>query len=650
MRDPEGNPLGKSNDDGLEDDVSLTSTVMSDMQEEYAVDRILAEKKTARGREWLVKWEGYPEERSTWEPKSSFTSDVPLFEWQSHKMRIARGYEKAYDVAAFEERVRAIEQAHMARKAKRRAKRISLGIRVSPDVPDIESSNEAEESEDEIPVEKPSRSRSDSLRKADRWLGNFVAEDGQHTRKGTTPKTTSKSKKGPGSSSSSDTEDQFSEDSLIEDLKRKDSNRTHQRPKKRRDSHGDDDLAKEPASPERQKNFNEDAFRKDSRSPPKQKARGDGAATKSSEPPARQLSQVHSRGRSDADSTSKILLSKQAGSIDRAKSQRKGAVGIGPKRFIKKLPPARPKVQGAAILGNWTAAPQPRKRTTVGAGTTPSSNPKTFHTLSVKRRFEKAGRNEPAPNPENLIFIDLKKAKVLKPPKPPSPPKLPPKSPWDTIQESLRKGDKEPRDTERTGKPDPETDSHDLLMDSNMYESPEPIELKERTQNQEHDGAPIALPQSNKVFQPNLPPPTPGSGTVQSSVSDKRPDLTTESSRRPSLSLTHNSSVTLRDDDDWMVTPQNSYPPAPESSQGAPSAPDPSLNVLATLRIGLERQEMADVKMVGLDRYSRIKLLRTKVDGRTEICFPVSCLADDFRRYFYDVRSLPLFRGTVFLG
>lgn len=124
-------------------EVSVTSSVMSEPREEYILDKILAERTTSNGREWLVQWEGYPEERSTWEPRSSFTSDQPLDEWRTQRMRVARGFVKPFDVAAFEKRVSAIEEARAVRKAKRRAKRIRLGLPVLPDPDELDSSEEA---------------------------------------------------------------------------------------------------------------------------------------------------------------------------------------------------------------------------------------------------------------------------------------------------------------------------------------------------------------------------------------------------------------------------------------------------------------------------------------------------------------------------
>ncbi len=176
MMPPKGHrsPQSAKSDD---DDVSVTSSAVSEMKDQYDLERILAERRTSDGRQWLVQWKGYPEERSTWEPRESFPCEETLDDWQAQKMRIARGYDKPYDVAAFEERVSAIEHARAMRKAKRRAKRIRLGLPVSPDSDELDSSDEAQESDGEMLLDWPSHSRRDSPHKISRSRDKSVKED-----------------------------------------------------------------------------------------------------------------------------------------------------------------------------------------------------------------------------------------------------------------------------------------------------------------------------------------------------------------------------------------------------------------------------------------------------------------------------------------
>lgn len=115
-----------------EDSISLTSTTSSDQQEEYEVETILSQR-TIEGTEYyLVKWEGYPYERCTWEPEESFCDPITLKEWREKSAAIARGDLPEFDVQSLEDRACALEQASLERKGRRRAKRFRLGLLLSP--------------------------------------------------------------------------------------------------------------------------------------------------------------------------------------------------------------------------------------------------------------------------------------------------------------------------------------------------------------------------------------------------------------------------------------------------------------------------------------------------------------------------------------
>ena len=61
------------------DSISLTSTTISQDRPCYNVERILAEWDSGEfGIYYLVEWEGYPLERTTWEPKASFLQEDSL--------------------------------------------------------------------------------------------------------------------------------------------------------------------------------------------------------------------------------------------------------------------------------------------------------------------------------------------------------------------------------------------------------------------------------------------------------------------------------------------------------------------------------------------------------------------------------------------
>ncbi|KAI9680332.1 MAG: hypothetical protein M1829_001218 [Trizodia sp. TS-e1964] len=114
-------------DESDDDSVSLNSTELSEVQEEYPVERILAERTNGSKQAYLVKWENYPINRSTWEPIESFTNPGILDQWKESKLLQAHGLENAFDVDAFEQSLLRLARSTARRKARRKVKRERLG-------------------------------------------------------------------------------------------------------------------------------------------------------------------------------------------------------------------------------------------------------------------------------------------------------------------------------------------------------------------------------------------------------------------------------------------------------------------------------------------------------------------------------------------
>ncbi|KAE8152421.1 hypothetical protein BDV25DRAFT_67492 [Aspergillus avenaceus] len=117
-----------------DDSISVTSTVPSPPKDNYFVDTILAERRTSQGTEYLVGWEDYPIERSTWETAAQFDDEQTLFDWADKKRAIAAGTLPAFDLTAFYRRIREDAEARADRKNRRRIKRQKLvrkGLRES---------------------------------------------------------------------------------------------------------------------------------------------------------------------------------------------------------------------------------------------------------------------------------------------------------------------------------------------------------------------------------------------------------------------------------------------------------------------------------------------------------------------------------------
>ena len=57
--------------------------------EEYHVERILASRRSGRQTEYLIKWEGYPNEDSSWEPRRSLNCPGLLAEFEQRQLLAA---------------------------------------------------------------------------------------------------------------------------------------------------------------------------------------------------------------------------------------------------------------------------------------------------------------------------------------------------------------------------------------------------------------------------------------------------------------------------------------------------------------------------------------------------------------------------------
>jgi len=106
------------------DSVNTDSTVESELQAEYSVEKILAERKSDQGTPlYLVKWEGYELHRSTWEPREHFVDVDCLVNWKLHKREIDAGDAKPFKVATYEAALRRHDEQCERRYVKRAEKR-----------------------------------------------------------------------------------------------------------------------------------------------------------------------------------------------------------------------------------------------------------------------------------------------------------------------------------------------------------------------------------------------------------------------------------------------------------------------------------------------------------------------------------------------
>ena len=424
-----------SSKDSDEDSISLNSTLESEPQEEYPLDRILAERNNNGVTEYLVKWQNYPDERCTWEAQTNFRNDSTIPEWDHHKLRIKRGLEEPYNVAALEARVEAWLDATKKRKARRRAKRRRRGLSVDPTSPEdsSDSSNKSEEEDNELinnPPRAGYRTREARRRNLDMHTDEdsslFVTSKSLRNRNRTrAPKSgyqKFESRRNSGSTDDQRKEDtptggerSSTEDSLMEDLRSRQPSKSHK---------GKQQLSKHHSEARATT-----AEKRKSNDPIPQSAATNSFPNKRQFPKPKELP---SRG-----------LMREA-SASKAKVPMMGKVGSDPARSGHKSTSslAKPQVFGPAIFSNWNKGPGPRRGLPSLAGVLKKGNGKSkpFEKLSTRRKLSKAGRNEPAPNIERLVLVN---PKMGLPPQKASlsslPNALPSQSPFQMIQESIEK-------------------------------------------------------------------------------------------------------------------------------------------------------------------------------------------------------------------
>lgn len=483
-----------------EDSISITSTAPSEPREEYPVEAIIAEREVDGAAEYLVRWEGYPDERCTWEPESSFQSDDTLFDWKTQKMRFSQGIATPCNIEALLDRVENWITASEHRKDRRRMKRMRLGIPVTPIETDVD---------DEI---RNDRRQTIAGKEVQTGFSQALSSKGTLSKKETnSAKSQRSSEQTDGRHNTSKERPQVfkgHEEKAAINVVRNAPTAVMFHPQRQEDQSSNHPISTAHASLESPIKSSAGNFRKATDAvknlPP----------IRDSHPelhPQRQeiQSPIHHRSTSKSSTespfkssvgpvrkttdfaqklpTTRDSLSERESSITNPRSSlpstlppkpiidmyRRGAVtnsrsgmvwpvspskdthapkqaqmgssGRGPARLhpsnIQPGPTSskRPSVTGAALLNNWNKSVKPRKSLAYQR-TLPKPNERAqekFGKLSVKRKYEKAGRNEPAPDIDKLVFMDLKKPPAKKSALSLPGLKIPSKTPFEMIQESL---------------------------------------------------------------------------------------------------------------------------------------------------------------------------------------------------------------------
>ncbi|TGO62543.1 hypothetical protein BCON_0019g00800 [Botryotinia convoluta] len=132
-----------------EEEISKISIESTDEEQygsdhEFIVERILAQKTEDGQRLYLIRWTGFPEEESSWEPRKNILGQSILDAWKTRRTRELQGLDAPYDVGKLE-LLKKVAEAGKARRARlRREKRKRQGIVVSPHESDADSVDETQ--------------------------------------------------------------------------------------------------------------------------------------------------------------------------------------------------------------------------------------------------------------------------------------------------------------------------------------------------------------------------------------------------------------------------------------------------------------------------------------------------------------------------
>ncbi|QSZ33727.1 hypothetical protein DSL72_005298 [Monilinia vaccinii-corymbosi] len=120
-----------------EEEISKISIESTDEEEypsdhEYTVERIMAQKSENGQQLFLIRWMGFPEEESSWEPRRNILDKDILDAWKSRRNRESKGLDTPYDIGKLEALKKTAAESKARRDRLRREKRKRQGIVVSP--------------------------------------------------------------------------------------------------------------------------------------------------------------------------------------------------------------------------------------------------------------------------------------------------------------------------------------------------------------------------------------------------------------------------------------------------------------------------------------------------------------------------------------
>ena len=341
---------------------------------------------------------------------------------------------------------------------------------------------------------------------------------------------------------------------------------------------------------------------------------------------------------------------------------RMGAIGSGPARLPSAKTVANPaeKTRKPGVGGidpgiSWKAEPKRRK-------TLPTANTKEpgtrFTKLSIQNTVMKSRRNEPAPNRDNLIFLDPKTGKTLKPESKPSAVVERTKTPFQEFQEKLDA--EKAKDRQIKESQGERTDGDAMLRD----EPEEPDASIKGPKSSEADKSSRA----SQNMQPKSGPSPPSLVTVKfrqppraHTFSDPAPELPLDAPTAPKKSTERSAKLPLqgyveRSTLSTSSTTANSNPSLAPYDTAFALMNNPSIEqrhelaslwdqncIIGDLRLGAvgsQGVEKINAKFLGLDFEMHRLLLTIKIEPRTMFFdFTKSCRASECQNYFLTVST-----------
>ncbi|KAI9695536.1 MAG: hypothetical protein M1820_008549 [Bogoriella megaspora] len=385
------------------DSISLTSTRASteDPDEEFEVQRILYQIHEGGEDRYLVEWAGYPLSRATWAREEDFSSQRSLWDWEDTKTRIENGLEESFDIEVYYDSIERAETEKQTRWERRQKKRAALGFPTKSVRPNPEQ-------EYAVGSISPTVHSGDNETSDHTTL--FIKKRQQSSRKVTAKPVRKRrlSRKSSSHSVSSPSVDKVPGNDVDGEPRESPLPLRKRKTILLTDSEPEDD---EMPSVDNTSTFN---LPEKTKRPALNRSVTVPSLAKISQEPSGQNSSVGKplkkvvRTNSSPAKSKKHVFDMLKSSTSQAarKSSTSQTTAVKPPANVPGDEPTKSFAK-RNVFTNWNMKKTRKPRERVDLEAAKGAQGTQFGTLQERYRFQKFGRHEPAPNPENLTFVDL---------------------------------------------------------------------------------------------------------------------------------------------------------------------------------------------------------------------------------------------------